>query len=124
MSYVALVTGRFDEMTRFYGELLGFPVVEQWERENARGRRFDAGGMRVEIIDQAREKRPLELGDPADRVHIVIEVSDIEEARERIKVDAPPAKGTSWGSRVFRIHDPDGIPITFLQWLEPGAGRG
>ena len=124
MSYVALVTGRFDEMTRFYGELLGFPVVEQWDRENARGRRFDAGGMRVEIIDQAREKRPLELGDPADRVHIVIEVSDMEEARARINVDAPPAKDTSWGSRVFRIHDPDGIPITFLQWLEPGAGRG
>ena len=124
MSYVALVTGRFDEMTRFYGELLGFPVVEQWDRENARGRRFDAGGMRVEIIDQARERRPLELGDPADRVHIVIEVSDMAEARARINVDAPPAKDTSWGARVFQIHDPDGIPITFLQWLEPGAGRG
>ena len=124
MSYVALVTNRFDAVARFYGDLLGFPVVEQWDRPNARGRRFDADGMRLEIIDQEREKRPLELGDPADKVHIVIEVGDIEEARERIKVDAPPAKDTSWGSRLFRIHDPDGIPVTYLQWLEPGAGRG
>ena len=123
MSYVALVTSRFDAVARFYGELLGFPIVEQWDRPNARGRRFDAGGMRLEIIDQEREKRPLELGDPADKVHIVIEVGDIEEARESIKVDAPPAKDTSWGSRLFRIHDPDGIPVTYLQWLEPGPGR-
>jgi len=115
VSYVALVTSRFDAVARFYGELLGFPVVEQWDRPNARGRRFDAGGMRLEIIDREREQRLPELGDTADRVHIVIEVADIEEARERIKVDAPPAKETSWGSRLFRIHDPDGIPVGIFE---------
>ena len=65
MSYVALVTNRFDEVTRFYGELLGFPVLDQWDRSNARGRRFDTGGMRLEIIDNQREKNPRELGEPA-----------------------------------------------------------
>ena len=55
MSYVAMVTRRFDEVTRFYGELLGFSIVEQWERSNARGIRFDTGGMRLEIIDNDRE---------------------------------------------------------------------
>ncbi len=29
MSYVALVTNRFDEVSRFYGELLDFPIVKQ-----------------------------------------------------------------------------------------------
>ena len=118
MSYVALVTNRFDEVTRFYGELLGFPVVEQWDRSNARGRRFDTGGMRLEIIDNQREQRPRELGEPADRVHIVVEVENIDEAREQIKVDAPPVQDTSWGSRLFQLHDPDGIPVTYLQWAE------
>jgi catechol 2,3-dioxygenase-like lactoylglutathione lyase family enzyme len=80
MSYVALLTTRFDEVTRFYGELLGFPIVKQWDRSNARGRRFDAGGMRLEIIDNEREPNPVRLGEPADRVHIVIEVENIEEA--------------------------------------------
>jgi catechol 2,3-dioxygenase-like lactoylglutathione lyase family enzyme len=115
MSYVALVTNRFDEVTRFYGELLGFPVVDQWDRSNARGRRFDTGGMRLEIIDNRREKNPRELGETADRVHIVVEVDNIDEAREQIKVDAPPVQDTSWGSRLFQLHDPDGISVTYLQ---------
>ena len=118
MSYVALVTNLFDEVNRFYGELLGFPVVDRWDRSNARGRRFDAGGMRLEIIDNEREQRPHELGEPGDKVHIVVEVENIEEARERAKVDAPPVQDTSWGSRLFQIRDPDGVPVTFLQWTE------
>ena len=118
MSYVALVTNRFDEVTRFYGELLGFPIVEQWDRSNARDRRFDTGGMRLEILDNEREQHQLELGETADKVHIVVEVESIDEVRERIKVDAPPTQDTSWGSRLFRVHDPDGVPVTFLQWTD------
>lgn len=118
MSYVALVTGRFDEVSRFYGDLLGFPILEQWDRSNTRGRRFDTGGLRLEIIDNKREQRPRMLGDPADRVHIVVEVENIDEARARIKVEAPTVKDTSWGARLFQVHDPDGIPVTFLQWTE------
>ena len=37
MSYVALVTDRYDEMVRFYGEHLGFAAISQWDRDNARG---------------------------------------------------------------------------------------
>ena len=118
MSYVALVTNRFDEVTRFYGELLGFPMLDRWDRSNARGCRFDAGGMRLEIIDNQREQHPRELGEPADRVHIVVDVENIDEARARLKVDAPPVQDTSWGSRIFRVMDPDGIPVTYLQWTE------
>lgn len=118
MSYMALVTERFDEMAQFYGELLGFPAVDEWERDNARGVRFDTGGMRLEIIDNTHEQRPLELGETADRVHIVIEVDDVEAARAAIAVPAPDVMDTSWGSRLFRIHDPDGVPVTYLQWLK------
>ena len=118
MSYVALVTSQFDEVAGFYGELLGFPVVDQWDRSNARGLRFDIGGMKLEIIDNEREQHQRELGDTADKVHIVVEVDNIYEARERIKVDAPPTQDTSWGSRLFQVHDPDGVPVTFLQWIE------
>ena len=101
MSYVALVTNRFDEVTRFYGELLGFPIVKQWDRSNARGLRFDTGGMRLEIIDNEREQRQRELGETADRVHIVVEVDNIDETRERIKVDAPPTQDSFLGITPF-----------------------
>jgi catechol 2,3-dioxygenase-like lactoylglutathione lyase family enzyme len=123
MSYIALVTNRFDEVTHFYGELLGFPIVEQWDRSHARGRRFETGGVRIEIIDNEREQHQLELGQPADRVHIVVEVENIDEARERIKVDAPPSQSTTWGASLFRVRDPDGIPVTFLQWIDTNGDR-
>jgi catechol 2,3-dioxygenase-like lactoylglutathione lyase family enzyme len=122
MSYVALVTDRYDEMVRFYAEDLGFEVVNQWDRANARGLRLDLGGMRLELLDNQRETKPLSLGTPAERFHVVIEVDDIEKARQRIRVDAPPARSASWGAELFELYDPDGIRVTFLRWTDgPGA---
>ena len=116
MSYVALVTDRFEEVAMFYGTLLGFPVVEEWDRDNARGRRFELGGLRLEIVDNSRERNPLALGEPADRFHVAVEVEDIEAARNEIAIGAPPVQDTSWGARIFQVRDPDGVPVTFLQW--------
>lgn len=116
MSYVALVTDRFDEVALFYGKKLGFPVVEEWDRDSARGRRFELGGLRLEILDNLRERNPLSIGEPADRFHVVVEVEDIEAARNDIAIEAPPAQDTSWGARIFQVRDPDGVPVTFLQW--------
>jgi catechol 2,3-dioxygenase-like lactoylglutathione lyase family enzyme len=116
MSYVALVTDRFEEMALFYGTLLGFPVVEEWDRDNARGRRFELGGLRLEILDNSRERNPLSLGEPGDRFHVAVEVEDIEAARNEIAIGAPPVQDTSWGTRIFQVRDPDGVLVTFLQW--------
>jgi catechol 2,3-dioxygenase-like lactoylglutathione lyase family enzyme len=120
MSFVALATDRFDAVTRFYGECLGFPVVEQWDRTDGRGKRFDLGGTRLEILDNQRKREPLALAEVADRVHVVIEVDDVEAARQRVDVEAPPAQATSWGARLFQLRDPDGVAVTFLQWIEEG----
>lgn len=116
MSYVALATDHFDEVVFFYGEGLGFPVVEEWDRHNGRGRRFDLGGFRLEILDNTRERHPLHLCEATDRFHVVVEVDDIEAARKRIALSAPPPQSTSWGARLFQLRDPDGVPVTFLEW--------
>jgi catechol 2,3-dioxygenase-like lactoylglutathione lyase family enzyme len=121
VSYVTLATDRFDEVVHFYGAELAFPVIDQWDRPDGRGLRFDlGGGMRLEILDNVREPSPLCLGTPADRFSVVIEVDDVEVVRRRIK-DAPPARTTSLGVRLLRIRDPDAVPVTFLQWNEPGS---
>ena len=118
MSYISLATDRFDEVVHFYGAELAFPVIDQWDRPNKRGLCFDlGGGMRLEILDNARESDPVCLGTPADRFNVVIEVDDIEVVRRRIK-GAPPARATSLGVQLFQIRDPDAVPITFLQWNE------
>jgi len=116
MSYIAVATNSFDDATKFYGEQLGFPVVEQWDRDRGRGKRFDLGGLRVEILDNTRERKPLKLGNPADRIHVVIEVDDIETARDQIRVATPAPRSVSWGANLIQIRDPDGVPVTFLQW--------
>ena len=117
MSYVALATDAFDEVAHFYGALLGFPVVEAWDRAHGRGTRFDlGGGLRLEVLDNRRERRAMMLGTPGDRVHVVVEVPDIDAARQRIALDAPAPQDVSWGARLFQVRDPDGVAVTFLQW--------
>jgi catechol 2,3-dioxygenase-like lactoylglutathione lyase family enzyme len=123
MSYVALITDSFDEVAHFYGERLGFPVVAEWDRANGRGRRFELGTLRVEILDNTRERQPLPLTTAADRFQIVVEVDDIDAARGRLAIEAPQPQAVSWGARLFQVRDPDGVPVTFLQWDLPRRDR-
>jgi catechol 2,3-dioxygenase-like lactoylglutathione lyase family enzyme len=124
MSYVALATDAFDAMVRFYGEVLLFPVVSQWDRPTGRGRCFDLGcGLRLEILDNVRQKHPAALVAPGMRTHIVIEVNDIDRAWMTMPPESPAPQTTSWGARLFQIKDPDGIPITYLQWTRDSSAE-
>ena len=117
MSYIAFATNNFDAVAEFYGATLSFPVVEHWDRPNGRGRRFDlGGGLRLEILDNVRERHPAAL-EMSARVHVVVEVQDIQLAWEGLRVPAPTPAETSWGARLFQIQDPDGVPVTFLEWV-------
>lgn len=129
MSYMALVTSRYDEVAEFYGVHLGFAIVESWNRPIARGVRFDLNGMQLEVMDNDRERQQLSLGASLDRVHIVVEVDDVDEARDLLEIETPSPVDTSWGARMFQVRDPDGVPISFLQWtdrraLQPKRIRG
>src|ERR1700677_1632879 len=117
MSYVALATDRFDLVSAFYEDSLGFPVVAEWDRPNGRGRRYDLGGLRLEGLDNNRERQRLELNNPGERRHIVVEVADLEVVRRRVPVITPAPQTVSWGAQLFQLRDPDGIPVTFLKWL-------
>lgn len=120
MSYIAFATNSFEAVVNFYGGTLGFDVVEQWDRPRGRGRRFDlGGGLRLEVLDNVREPHPVKL-DMSARVHVVVEVGDIDAVWSNLKVAAPPPADTSWGARLFQIQDPDGVPVTFLQWTSQG----
>lgn len=120
MSYIAFATNAFQEVTYFYGHTLGFAVVDSWDRATGRGRRFDlGGGLRLEILDNARERNPFQLSAPGDRTHVVVEVEDINLAHSRLRFVAPTPLNVSWGARLFQIRDPDGVPVTFLQWMKP-----
>lgn len=116
MSYFALATNSFEDVVRFYGEDLRLPTVAQWDRPNGRGRRFDLGGVLLEILDNTRERSPLRLCEPGDRFHVVVEVQDLESTRSQLNISTPAPLTTTWGARLFRLRDPDGVNVTFLQW--------
>ena len=125
MSYVALATENFDLMSSFYGERLHRPVLHEWDRPRGRGRRFDlGGGLKLEILDNRREPQPLYIPPLGDRLHIVVEVVNIEEAKAAISCEVPEVQQVSWGASLFQIRDPDGTPITYLQWTDPAASGG
>jgi catechol 2,3-dioxygenase-like lactoylglutathione lyase family enzyme len=124
VSHVALVTRNYDRVCAFYGGFLGCPVVDGWDRPGARASVFDLKGLRLEVLDATREKeRDYALGDPRERVHLVLEVEDVDAFRRRIQGEVPEPRDTSWGARLFRLRDPDGIPVTVLSRL-PGPPRG
>jgi len=119
MSYVAIATDSFESMASFYGQTLGFPILAEWDRPRGRGRRFDLGtGLKLELLDNQRESSPLSIPPTGDRLHLVIEVKDINEAKAKISHQALEVQRVSWGALLFQIRDPDGIPVTFLQWTE------
>ncbi len=124
MSYVAIATANFDAMAHFYGEVLAFPTLRAWDRPRARGRRLDLGGLTLELLDAAREAQTLDLPGVGDRLHLVIEVPDVGVVSQTLGGLAAPPESHSWGARSLRIIDPDGIPVVFLQWLDPGIEPG
>jgi catechol 2,3-dioxygenase-like lactoylglutathione lyase family enzyme len=117
MSYVTLATDNFDRMTRFYGQTLAFPILAEWDRPRGRGRRYDLGtGLKLELLDNQREPTPLFIPPGGDRLHIVVEVADINQTKTTIPLQSPEVQRASWGALLFQIRDPDGTPITYLQW--------
>ena len=125
MSYVALATDQFEAVTDFYGRVLGFPILDEWDRPSGRGRRFDlGGGLRLELLDNGRQATPLTLLEPGERFHVVVEVADIAAAHRRVLCAAPEPVATSWGARLFRVRDPDGVAVTFLEWVRPAPETG
>jgi hypothetical protein len=55
----------------------------------------------LEILDNARERQPLRLYEPGERIHIVIEVADIAAARSRLAISAPEPEAVSWGAKAL-----------------------
>jgi hypothetical protein len=72
-------------------------------------------GLRLELLDHAREERKLRVGEADERVHLVLEVADVDAFHARHGQGAPAPRDVPWGARLFELHDPDGTPLTVLE---------
>lgn len=121
MSYVAMATANYEAMIAFYTSL-GFKAVRGWDRPNGRGQILELHDLRLEVLDAARERFSMRLEPPGDRFHVVLEVPDLDAARETIRMPTPAPVTTSWGTRILKLRDPDGVRVWFMQWLTEPEG--
>jgi catechol 2,3-dioxygenase-like lactoylglutathione lyase family enzyme len=114
MGFVSLLTQRYDDMAAFYRDRLGGRVERSWDRAGARGMLLDLGGLRVELMDASREKAAAIAGEHGGRIHLVVEVSGL--ARRALAMGLPAPATTSWGASLVTLADPDGLPVSLLEW--------
>lgn len=120
MGFVSLITARYADMVAFYRVRLGGRLERAWERPGARGMLLDMGGLRVELMDATRERHQPKPEKNKKGIHLVIEVDDLDGRSAALGL--PAAVATSWGARLVTLTDPDGLPVSLLEWTAPPPG--
>lgn len=122
---VAIRAKNFDRTTRFYGDVLGLPRLQSWEREDARGALFQFGSAIVEVV--ARPQGDHRLGwdeaydfqGPEQKMTLTLVVPSAEAAYESLLQRDQNIPGglrhLEDGSLVFQTHDPDGVTLLFRE---------
>jgi catechol 2,3-dioxygenase-like lactoylglutathione lyase family enzyme len=115
-----VTTARFDESVRFYRDLLGMELLEEWT-EFGHGAVLTGGGhARVELIE-------LDVPDGALPRHapfLGLQVDDVQDRHDRLlaagaKVVSPLAD-RAWGGRGFGVLDPNGVSINVYSAYDGG----
>ena len=103
----------FDASLKFYRDVLGWSVTEEWgDAPGGRGVTLAAGGMKVVLA----ERKESEAVDAAARPNVHLDIHDIDKRFKLLPkgahVVAEP-QATHWGTRWFVVRDPDGNLIAF-----------
>jgi methylmalonyl-CoA/ethylmalonyl-CoA epimerase len=119
---VALTTGDYERLLRFYTAGLGMEPAALWTSERGHAVLLELGRGTVEIFDEghAAEVDDIEVGRRVSGpVRFALQVPDLEAALERLKAQgATIVHGpvvTPWGDRNARVADPDGMQVTLFQ---------
>ncbi len=120
---VLLRVSDLEASVRFYQDLLGMERLKSWERDTGSGVILRAGeGRTIELLGAPPGK------DYTDRlprgVALWLQVDDVAAWYERVRasgaVIARDLADDPWGTRSFRLDDPDGTPV----WLFEGTDIG
>jgi catechol 2,3-dioxygenase-like lactoylglutathione lyase family enzyme len=102
----------YDAAVRFYGQALGLPVVESWDRGADRGTMFAANDGIVEVVSDAMDLRG------PHRRGVVVEVDDVDALEAGLRARGVPIERPTedrpWGTREMILLDPDGHAVTFF----------
>lgn len=121
---VALTTGDYERMMRFYCEGLGLDPAELWTTEQSQAALFEMGKATLEIFDEAHAASvdDIEAGKrTSGQIRFALQVPHLQTAMDRLLAHGAilvhPPIITPWGHHSVRLQDPDGMQITLFQPL-------
>lgn len=119
---VAVTTGDFERLEKFYRDGLGLEPDAIWNNEGGRGQMYLFDRAALEIFDSAQAEivDRVETGARlSGSIRFAFEVPDLEAALERLRLSEAavihPPVNTPWGDFNARVQDPDGLQITLFQ---------
>ena len=129
---LAVTVEDYDEAVRFYRDVLGLPVIQEWAERDGSGAILDAGHATLELlsVDQTALVDRVEVGregvSPA--IRLALEVADSEAAARRL-VDAgaeqlADAVTTPWRHRNVRLNAPGPLQLTLFTVLDHHSTEG
>jgi methylmalonyl-CoA/ethylmalonyl-CoA epimerase len=119
---VALTTGDYERLVKFYSEGLGIEPAAIWNNDGGRALILDMGKATLELFDeiQAQVIDQLEAGKRiSGQIRFALQVPDLNAAMERLLAHGatlvhPPIM-MPWGDYNVRLQDPDGLQVTLFQ---------
>jgi len=119
---VALTTGEYERLIKFYCEGLGLEPAAIWNNDGGKALILDMGKATLELFDerQAEVIDQLEAGRRlSGSIRFALQVPDLNAAMERLLANGAtlvhePVQ-TPWGDTNVRLQDPDGMQITLFQ---------
>jgi lactoylglutathione lyase len=122
---VALTTGDYERLVRFYCDGLGLEPEELWTSDRGRALILDMGKATLEIFDEVHADTvdQIEAGQRiSGRIRFALRVPDLKAAMERLlskgATTVHPPVVTHWGHHNVRLQDPDGMQVTLFQVLD------
>lgn len=122
----------FDRTSRFYEDVLGFPRIDGWDREDRRAAVYQAGDAAIEIRGRAGKARrgrdeAYDYQGPDHKMTITLVVPSAQKAYEVLLQRDKNIPGglahSEDGVLTFTTHDPDGVRIAFREAPSMAAER-
>ena len=117
---VVIRCANLDARRAFYTEILGLPVVEQWEEEQGRGLIVSAGGgagALLEVYEMSHADRRFDARFrervESDKIDLQLHTESVDDWASRL-AGLWPFEGPEnlpWGQRWIKLRDPDGLLI-------------
>ena len=119
---VALTTGDYERLVRFYCQGLGLEPAQIWNNGQGRALVLNMGNAALEIFDKAQAETVDQIETRkriSGQIRFALQVPDLRMAMERLLANGAtlvhPPVVTPWGDYNVRLQDPDGMQITLFQ---------